>query len=115
MPLALLLLATGCDGQAGEDPRDVARAFWEASFHCGEDGVGRMHELLLRPTEPSAALLSAEDAAGCRPQPVPEADAFLLVHRRDVAIVELRVAGAPARRFRLLRTPDGWRVDGGGS
>lgn len=114
MLLVLLLLATGCSGQALEDPRDVARAFWEASFRCGEEGIGRMHGLLLRPAESKAALLSTERAAGCHPRPVPKADAFLLVQRSDVALVELRVAGATARRFRLLRTPSGWRVDGGG-
>lgn len=125
-PLVLALAAALALGACGGDersPEEVARAYFQARYDCGDEAAGRTYDLITGTRSGKSRdqyvrdVVAEERAEGCRPERVPQIDTFEVSHEGDQAIVEVRLQDAPdgerGGRIRLLNTDDGWKVDTG--
>lgn len=120
--LSFLLLAAlaaavliGCGGATSprsDDPKSVARAYYEAAYACGENGAGRQFDLSTSPRRDWTRdeYLAFQQRHGCQPQPVPPAQIALVKKQRDAALVEVDTATGPGHLV-LVNIDGVWKVD----
>ena len=124
LPLALAAaVALGACGGEGQSPEEVARAYYEARYDCGEEAAGRTYDLITGTRSGKSRdqyvrdVVAEERAEGCRPERVPEVQTFEVSKEADQAIVDVRLENAPdgerGGRIRLLKSDDAWKVDTG--
>ena len=116
-------LGLGACGGEDQSPEEVARAYYEARYDCGEEAAGRTYDLVTgvrgggSRDEFVRDVVAEERAEGCRPGRIPRINAFEVSKASDQAIVEVRLENAPdgerGGRVRLLKDDDGWKVDTG--
>ena len=121
LSLAAGLALGACGGGEDQSPEEVARAYYEARYDCGEESARRMFDLTTGARSGRSRdefvrdVVEQERAEGCRPERVPEIQTFEVSKASDQAIVEVRLENAPdgrrGGRIRLLKTDDGWKGD----
>ena len=121
-----VLIAAGCGGSGvdNEDPDAVAEALARASFKCGEDGGGVVHDLTVasdRSYDSREEALSDQRAQACSPRAIPDNLRVSLVNERgDYRLYEFEPAPShdlsrqvPGELtdgvIPLVSTKDGWR------
>ncbi len=126
LPLVVALAATmtGCGGRDANgsggldrnDPKAVAKAYYETFYDCGERGAGLRWDLQVRVPDdrPRSQDIADERHEGCRPARVPAVQVALGQKQNDLAVVQVDNPDActpGAATLILLRRPDGWKVD----
>lgn len=129
LPLALALAvgASGCGGGGNNnsngldhnDPKAVAKAYYDTYYSCGEQGAGLRWDLQMHTGGSRAEDIAAERNKGCRPTRLPAIQTFQGASRGpDIAVVGVRNPDActPATdTVVLLRSTSGWKIDVGQS
>ena len=114
--LAVVLASCGgSDKPNVTDPRDVARAYVEAKFDCGDEGAGLRYDLSTSPNREWSRerYITIERRNGCRREPTPQLRVALVQPPNgDVAVVQV-VGNEEARAYELMlvRVDGAWKVD----
>lgn len=122
--LALLpvLIFAGCGGGGGadapdtDDPVDVAIAYYNAWYGCGDEGKARQWELRASNSSTREEALQEDQEDGCVPARPPEVEGFIAEEQGEQVAVSLRApSDAGIDQLMVLVELEGeWRVDDDG-
>jgi len=108
--LTLAALALAACGE--QSPTEVAEIVDEATYECGEEGAGRIYDLIL----PAAREITREQSltqerrAGCEPKARPETAIVMICEQADRAVVDARAVDDQDADV-YVKTDDGWMLD----